>query len=98
MHQTINMSRRRKMHQAESLNEQLIDDDAQSGSAPGSNAEVAPPARAQAAKLQTALDKALAKLNEKHRTVFVLYTVKGLSYKEIADAIGISIGTVISRL
>lgn len=49
-------------------------------------------------ELKTALDKALAGLSEKHRTVFLLYTVKGLSYKEIADALSISIGTVMSRL
>ena len=98
VHQAIDLSRRRKVRHAESLDERLVSSDAPSGSAPGSNPEVAPPARAQAQELQAALDKALAKLSDKHRTVFVLYTVKGLSYKEIADTVGISIGTVMSRL
>jgi RNA polymerase sigma-70 factor (ECF subfamily) len=49
-------------------------------------------------ELKSALEKALAELSEKHRTVFLLYTVKGLSYKEISDALEISIGTVMSRL
>lgn len=49
-------------------------------------------------ELKAALDKALSGLSEKHRTVFLLYTVKGLSYREIADALKISIGTVMSRL
>lgn len=98
VHQAIDLSRRRKVRHAESLDERLVSDEAPSGSSTGSNPEVAPPVRAAAAELQAALDKALAKLSDKHRTVFVLYTVKGLSYKEIADAVGISIGTVMSRL
>lgn len=49
-------------------------------------------------ELKDALSKALSDLSEKHREVFLLYTVKGLSYREIADALGISIGTVMSRL
>jgi RNA polymerase sigma-70 factor, ECF subfamily len=98
VHQAIDLSRRRKVRHAESLDERLVANDAPSGSSTGSNSEVAPPARAQAQELQAALDRALAKLSDKHRTVFVLYTVKGLSYKEIADSVGISIGTVMSRL
>ena len=49
-------------------------------------------------ELKIALDRALAELSDKHRAVFLLYTVKGLSYREIADALEISIGTVMSRL
>jgi RNA polymerase sigma-70 factor (ECF subfamily) len=57
-----------------------------------------PVADVQARELAERLRDALAQLSEKHRTVFVLYTTKGLSYKEIADALGISVGTVMSRL
>lgn len=42
--------------------------------------------------------EALEQISEKHRTVFLLHTVEGMAYKEIADALGISIGTVMSRL
>jgi RNA polymerase sigma-70 factor, ECF subfamily len=96
VHQAIDLSRRRKVRQAESLDERLVADENTSGTS--STSEVAPPARASERELQAALDKALAKLSEKHRTVFVLYTVKGLSYREIADTVGISVGTVMSRL
>jgi RNA polymerase sigma-70 factor, ECF subfamily len=64
----------------------------------GPQQELDPALMASGNELKTALDKALAELSEKHRTVFLLYTVKGLSYKEIADALSISIGTVMSRL
>lgn len=41
---------------------------------------------------------AMAGLSEDHRTVIVLREVDGLSYDEIADMLGISKGTVMSRL
>lgn len=45
-----------------------------------------------------AIGSALASLSEEHRTVVVLREVDGLSYEEISDVIGISKGTVMSRL
>ncbi len=47
-----------------------------------------------AAKIRAALDK----LPPKHRQVLILRELEGLSYQEIADVVGISIGTVMSRL
>lgn len=88
-HQAIDLGRRRKVRRAETLEEGLV-----KGGAPGS----APAEKAQASELKAALDEALGELSEKHRMVFVLYTVKGLSYKEIASTLEISIGTVMSRL
>lgn len=89
IHQAIDLSRRRKVRQAEQLDEGAV------GSAePGA----APESAAQHHELREALTRALEQLSDKHRTVFVLYTVKGLSYKEIAETVGISIGTVMSRL
>jgi RNA polymerase sigma-70 factor (ECF subfamily) len=50
------------------------------------------------ADLRQALDAALARLPESQRQTFVLHADGGLSYREVADALGISIGTVMSRL
>ena len=47
-----------------------------------------------ASKIREAMDK----LSPKHRQVLVLRELEGLSYQEIADIVGISIGTVMSRL
>ena len=50
------------------------------------------------ADLRHALDAALARLSPKVRTTFVLFAEAGLSYKEIAEAQGVPIGTVMSRM
>jgi RNA polymerase sigma-70 factor (ECF subfamily) len=50
------------------------------------------------ADLRRLLDQALASLPEAQRRTFVLHADGGLSYREVADALGISIGTVMSRL
>ncbi len=44
------------------------------------------------------IQRAVDALPEYHRSVFVLYEIEGMSYKEIADVVGCSIGTVMSRL
>ncbi len=49
-------------------------------------------------ELRIRIDEAMAKLTEAHRTVLVLHEFQGLEYKEIAKKVGISIGTVMSRL
>jgi RNA polymerase sigma-70 factor (ECF subfamily) len=48
--------------------------------------------------LRGVLDKALATLSDVQRQTFVLHVDAGLSYREVAEALGISIGTVMSRL
>jgi RNA polymerase sigma-70 factor (ECF subfamily) len=50
------------------------------------------------ADLRTLLNKALATLSDAQRQTFVLHVDAGLSYREVADALDISIGTVMSRL
>lgn len=49
-------------------------------------------------ELHTALEDALGKLSPEHRAVFVLHTEEELKYREIAEVLGISEGTVMSRL
>ncbi len=47
---------------------------------------------------QRLLHEALEGLPPEQRAVFVLRAVEGMSYREIADALGLSPGTVMSRL
>ena len=44
------------------------------------------------------LERALLSLPDEQRAVFALRTFEEMSYREIADALGISMGTVMSRL
>ncbi len=50
------------------------------------------------AELRGLLDEALTQLSAAQRCTFVLHVDGEMSYREIADTLGISIGTVMSRL
>lgn len=49
-------------------------------------------------ELKTKIEAALAKISPEHREIVILKDVQGLAYKEIADVMGCTIGTVMSRL
>lgn len=57
-----------------------------------------PLARVLDREARAVLDAAMARLPAEQRAVFALRVVEELSYKEIAEALDISIGTVMSRL
>lgn len=58
----------------------------------------APDTLAQQAETKEILERALAQLDEKHRLVFILRDVEGLSIKETAEALGLSEANVKVRL
>ncbi|MES2921886.1 MAG: sigma-70 family RNA polymerase sigma factor [Verrucomicrobiota bacterium] len=49
-------------------------------------------------ELRVKIEAALGKLSAEHREVVILKDVQGLSYKEIAEAMSSTLGTVMSRL
>ncbi len=49
-------------------------------------------------ELSSVLQTAMRKLSDKHRAIIVLREIQGLSYEEMAEVLGISKGTVMSRL
>jgi RNA polymerase sigma-70 factor, ECF subfamily len=57
-----------------------------------------PDAELERADLRRVIDAALARLPEAQRQTFVLHIDGELSYREVAETLGISIGTVMSRL
>ena len=59
---------------------------------------VQPAARLADQEIRVRIDDAIAKLSDEHRAVIVMREMDGMEYQEIADAIGCSIGTVMSRL
>ena len=54
--------------------------------------------RVERRELQELLERALGDLSEGYRVTFVLRELEGLTYEEIAELLGCSIGTVKSRL
>jgi RNA polymerase sigma-70 factor, ECF subfamily len=57
-----------------------------------------PAAGLERSDLRAVLDQAVATLPEAQRRTFVLHAEAELSYREVAEVLGISIGTVMSRL
>ena len=57
-----------------------------------------PETRVANAQTRQQIDNALKRLPDQARTIFVLRELEGLSYEEIANATGIKLGTVRSRL
>lgn len=49
-------------------------------------------------EIRTRIDAAIERLSVEHRTVIVMREIDGLEYSEIAEQMGCSIGTVMSRL
>ena len=73
-----------------------FNDAIESGSAQAPGLE--PGRSAEAHELGAAIESALETLSFKHRTAFLLREFEGLSYDEMAQTMGCSIGTVMSRL
>lgn len=95
---SIDHIRRRKKHKEVEFDNEFqknfSDEDPLAPSTLGIN-----PAKAyQRKELQEQLNLALDCLSEKHRSIIVLREVEGLSYNDIAQTLGISMGTVMSRL
>lgn len=64
----------------------------------GSAEENDPARQAEMSEFRAAYQQALTELSDEHRVVFTLHAAEGLRYREIAEALGINIGTVMSRL
>ena len=62
-----------------------------------SSAEPGPEASYEASESRRAIGAALAELSPEQREVFLLRHYSGMSFKEIADALGVPIGTVLAR-
>ena len=92
-------ARKRKVESAGELNDEIFGTeriDAASTTTP--KTAPSPDQAISSNELRDKIEAALAKLSDDHRQVVVLKDVQGLAYKEIAEVMECSIGTVMSRL
>jgi RNA polymerase sigma-70 factor, ECF subfamily len=61
-------------------------------------AEMAPAEKISDKEIRSRIDDAISKLSAEHRAVIVMREIDGLEYLEIAEQMGCSVGTVMSRL
>src|SRR5205814_459144 len=61
-------------------------------------AEPLPHGRMERREVRTRIDQAIAQLSPEHRAVILMKETEDMQYHEIAEALGCSIGTVMSRL
>ena len=91
--------RKRKMETAGELDDNLLNREAIAAGAQATPARTARPDEALSqGELRASIEGALEKLSPEHREAILLREVQGLEYKEIADVMECSIGTVMSRL
>ncbi|MBN8460132.1 MAG: sigma-70 family RNA polymerase sigma factor [Verrucomicrobia bacterium] len=92
-------TRRKKIESVGELNDEIFERDRiDPASATTPEAGEAPDEALARGELRVKIEAALAKLTPEHREAVLLKDVQGLAYKEIADVMGTSIGTVMSRL
>lgn len=91
--------RKRKLKSAGEFDDQLLKDSQVAvGARTTPNQEERPDQAMSSGELRNRIEEAMAKLSPEHREVVMLREIQGLDYKEIADVMEISIGTVMSRL
>ena len=62
------------------------------------NPDALPYERMQRGEIRAEIDAAIAQLSPEHRAVILMKEIEGMQYHEIAETLGCSIGTVMSRL
>ena len=92
-------NRRRKHDAAGELNDEILENDRIDPSAIAiPYVGERPDDHMALGELSKKIDLALAKISREHREIVILKDVQGLSYRDIADVLGCTMGTVMSRL
>lgn len=99
-HNTVyDWARKRKIESAGELNDEIFERERiDSASFTTPSGGESPDAIMANSELRVKIQVALGKLSVEHREVVLLKDVQGLSYKEIAEAMSCTLGTVMSRL
>lgn len=99
-HNTVyDWMRRTRPEAGGELNDEVFGEDRiEPGSLTTPSVERRPDESLQGDELREKIEAALDKLSPEHREAVMLKDVQGLAYKEIAEVMGCSLGTVMSRL
>ena len=95
---TIDSLRRKGIHGDTELDDRVMPADVEPGSRTTPAAAPLPYRKLEQNEIRQQIDAAIAKLTPEHRAVIVMKELEDLQYNEIAEILGCSIGTVMSRL
>jgi RNA polymerase sigma-70 factor, ECF subfamily len=90
--------RKRKRQRVTSLDEPVSPNDEEPMSRQVATGEDGPEQALERVEIQRAVQESIMSLDEEYRAVLVMRHLHGYSYNEIADALGLNLGTVKSRL
>jgi len=98
MNVTIDWLRKKQVQSGTEFDDAIGLNNIEPASVTTPRSELAPAMRLADKEIRSRIDAAVQRLSPEHREVIVLREIEGLDYQEIADRVGISIGTVMSRL
>lgn len=98
MNVTIDSLRRKQIESGTEFDDQIGLRHIAPGAAIAPKAELEPAERISDKEIRTRIDAAIEKLSPEHRAAIVMREIDGLEYSEIAEQMGCSLGTVMSRL
>jgi RNA polymerase sigma-70 factor (ECF subfamily) len=98
MNVTIDSFRRKQIEGGTEFDDQVRMQNIAPGAATAPKSEMQPAERMSDKEIRQRIDEAIAKLSPEHRTAIVMREIDGLEYTEIAEQMGCSLGTVMSRL
>jgi RNA polymerase sigma-70 factor (ECF subfamily) len=98
MNVTIDWTRRKQIEGGTEFDDAHGLRDIAPGAVTAPKTELQPIARVSDKEIRARIDEAIARLSPEHRQAILLREIEGLEYQEIADVMGCSIGTVMSRL
>ena len=95
---TLDWLRRKKIASGQEFDDSIGLPGIAPGAVTAPQATVAPATKLADQEIRVRVDEAIARLSDEHRAVIVMRELDGMEYHEIAEAVGCSIGTVMSRL
>ena len=98
MNVTIDWTRRRQAKGETEFDDAVALSEIEPASSTTPRGELAPAARLNDKEIRARIDAAIQRLSPEHREVVVLREIEDLDYQDIADRIGIPLGSVMSRL